>query len=294
MKKLILFSVFFIIAALSKAQTTIPLPYTQTPGVSYENEEKTFYSGAWATTVVTNVSEPTITMYEPSVDKKNGTAVVIAPGGGLFGLSINSEGRDVAQWLVSNGVTAFVLKYRLVPTGEDGSVEISELMMKDPAELMRRVGQVLPSSIQDGLSAVKYVREHAENFGIKPDRIGFMGFSAGGAVTMGVGYQYEKASRPDFLAPIYPWTTAMPVQTPREDAPPLFVVCATNDGVGLAPGSVDLYRSYLDKGLSCELHMYSTGNHGFGMKIQDKPTDKWIERFYEWAVVESIILPRKP
>ncbi|MEZ5070695.1 MAG: alpha/beta hydrolase [Bacteroidales bacterium] len=293
MKKLLSISALLWAIVLCNAQT-IPLNHTPTPGITYSTPERTFYSTPWATTVVTNVSEPTITVYEPSVDKRTGTAVVIAPGGGLYGLSINSEGRDVAQWLVAHGVTAFVLKYRLVPTGEDGTVEISQVMATDPAELMRRVGQVLPSSIEDGLTAVRYVREHAEEYGIDPHKIGFMGFSAGGAVTMGVGYRYEEASQPDFLVPIYPWTTALPVQEPRADAGPLFTVCASDDGVGLAPGTVELYSSYLKKEIPAELHMYSRGDHGFGMKVQDLPTDGWIERFYDWAVAEGIIVPRKP
>lgn len=278
----------------SSAQEVIPLKFEKNNSVTYTNEERRYYSGAWQTTVVTNVSEPTLTVFQPSEDKKNGTAVIIAPGGGLYGLSINSEGADVAQWLVARGVTAFVLKYRLVPSGEDGTTEISELMAKDPETLMKKVSEVLPYSVQDGLNAMSYVRKNAEKYGIEPDRIGFMGFSAGGAVTLGVGYEYDASNRPDFLVPVYPWTTAMPVQTPADNAPPVFIVCASNDGVGLAPGSVDLYRSYLDKGIPAELHMYSRGNHGFGMKVQGMPADTWIERFYDWAVVEEFITPRIP
>jgi len=118
-----------------------------------------------------------------------------------------------------------------------------------------------------------------------------MGFSAGGAVTLGVGYQCSTLDRPDFPAPFYPWTTAMPVQSPAKNAPPMFIVCATNDGLGLATGAVDRYRSYLDNGVSAELHMYSQGDHGFGMKVQGMPSDDWIARFYDWAVVEEIITP---
>jgi len=291
MKKLLLLPALVMIFSLSHAQEVIPLEFKVNEDVSYVNAERIYYSGAWQTTVVTNVSVPTLTVFQPSEDKRNGTAVIIAPGGGLYGLSINSEGVDVAQWLVAKGVTAFVLKYRLVPSGEDGTTEISELMGKDPAALMKKVGEVLPYSVQDGLNAVAFVRENAKKYGIEPDKIGFMGFSAGGAVTLGVGYQCNALNRPDFLAPIYPWTTAMPVQTPAENAPPMFIVCATNDGVGLAPGAVDLYRSYLNKGISAELHMYSKGDHGFGMKVQGLPSDGWIERFYDWAVAEKIITP---
>ena len=294
MKKSVLFLALAGIFYLNNAQQVISLTYEKNPGVTYENPEMKYYSEAWETTVVTNVSEPSLTVFQPSEDKRNGTAVIIAPGGGLYGLSINSEGRDVAQWLVAKGVTAFVLKYRLVPSGDDGASEIGELMASDPEALMRKVAEVLPYSVQDGLNAVAFVRENADQYGIEKDKIGFMGFSAGGAVTMGVGYGYEARNRPDFLVPVYPWTTAMPVQEPAENAPPVLIVCASNDGVGLAPGAVDLYQSYLDKGLTAELHMYSRGNHGFGMKVQGMPSDRWIERFYEWALVEELISPRIP
>ncbi len=275
-------------------QEVILLPYDKNPAVVYQNAERKYYSEAWQTTAVTNVSEPTLTVFQPSEDKRNGTAVIIAPGGGLYALSINSEGNDVAQWLVSRGVTAFVLKYRLVPSGEDGTTEISELMASDPDALMNKVGEVLPYSVKDGLNAVAYVRENAEKYGIERNKIGFMGFSAGGAVTLGVGYQYNASSRPDFLVPVYAWTTAMPVEEPADNAPPAFIVCATNDGLGLARGSLEIYHSYLDKGIPAELHMYSMGDHGFGMRVQGLPSDRWIERFYEWGVAEDLITPRIP
>ena len=188
MKKLTVFLVLLHASLLIFAQQVLPLKFDRIQGVSYPNKEKQFYSNQWGTTVVTNVSIPTITVFEPSADKKNGTAVIIAPGGGLYGLSINSEGIDVTNWLVAKGVTAFVLKYRLVPTGADGTAEIDEEFSKDPQKAMAKVHQVLPYSIQDGLDAVSYVRENAGKYGIEPDKIGFMGFSAGGAVSLMDGY----------------------------------------------------------------------------------------------------------
>jgi acetyl esterase/lipase len=289
MKKTLLLLMMTGVIFSGRAQEVVPLKVEKIPGVIYKKAERKYYSEAWETTVVTNVSEPTLTVFQPSEDKRNGTAVIIAPGGGLYALSINSEGVDVAQWLVARGVTAFVLKYRLVPSGEDGTTELSDLMENDPETLMKKVGEVLPYSLQDGLHAIAYVREHAEKYGIAKDKIGFMGFSAGGAVTMGVGYTYQTTDRPDFLVPVYPWTTAMPVQPPLEDAPPVFIVCATNDGLGLARGAVELYQSYLDRGIPAELHMYARGDHGFGMRVQGLPSDRWIKRFYEWAVAEGFI-----
>ena len=276
----------------ANAQQVIPLPEINIKGVKYTGEERQVYSEAWSTTAVSNVSQPTLTVYEPSADKRNGTAVVIAPGGGLYALSINSEGRDVAQWLAARGVTAFVLRYHLVPTAKDGTVQIGEEWGQDYQKVLDKVAQVLPTSVQDGLNAIDYIRENAATYGVDPQKIGFMGFSAGGAVTMGVGYDYNEKNRPDFLVPVYPWTDAQMVRTPPTDAPPMLIICATNDGLGLAKGAIELYNSYLDQQLNVALHMYSKGDHGFGMKVQGLPSDQWIERFYEWGVAEKLITPR--
>ena len=148
---------------------------------------------------------------------------------------------------------------------------------------MERVGPLLPYSIEDGLQAISYVRERAAQFEIDPDKIGFMGFSAGGAVTMGVGYHGKDQSKANFLVPVYVWTSAYPVKKAPEAAQPMLVICATDDPLGLAGGSVDLYRAWLEAGASVSLHMYSKGGHGFGMKTQNLPSDSWIMRFHEWA-----------
>ncbi|MEM9329278.1 MAG: alpha/beta hydrolase, partial [Bacteroidota bacterium] len=282
----LVFMAFTAIASTGNAQEIVSLPFEEVKGVTYTTPERQFMSPAWQTTAVTNVSEPTLMVYRPTADKRNGTSLIVAPGGGLFGLSINSEGIDVANWLVTKGVTVFVLKYRLVPTGEDGTQELNGIAGD---ELMRRVEQVMPYSVQDGLNAVAHVRENAEQYGIDPNKIGFMGFSAGGAVTMGVAYEYNPANRPNYLVPVYAWTGVMPVQTPPDDAPPMLLICSTDDPLGLAGGSIDIYRSYLDNGHNAALHMYSQGGHGFGMRVQGLPSDRWIERFYEWAIVEQII-----
>jgi len=293
MKKLILLLAIFNYSFFCAAQKTVSLPFEKNKEVVYKNKEKQYYSPIWAKQVVTNVAEPELMVYEPSEDKKTGSAVIIAPGGGLYGLSINSEGVDVANWLVSKGVTAFVLKYRLVPTGEDGIAEITQLGGSNPELLFKNVKQVMPNSIHDGLNAVEHVRTNAKQYGIQPDKIGLMGFSAGGAVTMGVAYHCEAKNKPDFLVPVYPWTTAMPIQAPKDDAPPMLIICATDDGLGLAAGSIELYNSWYQKKLNVALHMYSKGDHGFGMVTKGFPSDDWIERFYEWAVVEKFISGEK-
>ncbi len=286
MRNMLLILYCFGLSLHGLSQEVIPLPFDKPSEVRWEGDSKAYYSAIWDTRVVTNVSVPTMQAFLP--ENPNGTAVIIAPGGGLYALSIHSEGNDVAQWLNGKGIAAFVLQYRLVPSGEDGVREISELGANNPAGLMENVAAVLPYSIADGLQAIRYVREHAAELGIDPGKIGIMGFSAGGAVTMGVAYKYEAGTRPNFLVPVYPWTTAMPVKEAPKDAPPMLVVCATDDPLQLAAGSVALYNSWLEAGKAVGLHMYARGGHGFGMKQQGLPADHWIDRFYEWALAEGI------
>ena len=281
MKKII-FIICIISVNLIAAQQVIEIPYEKAPSITWENDEKQYYSDIWDNEVVTNVSVPTMSVYRP--ENPNGTAVIVAPGGGLYALSIESEGTAVAEWLRKKGITAFVLKYRLVPTGDDGVKEITDEASNRPERIGERVAPVMPFSVADGLSAVAYVRENAAEFAVNPDKIGFMGFSAGGAVTMGVAYNYKDADRPNFIVPVYPWTSAYPVQDAPKDAPALFIVCATDDPLGLAKGSIELYSSWLEADETPALHMYAKGGHGFGMKPQDLPSDDWIQRFYDWSV----------
>ena len=113
-----------MLAGPALAQKVVRLYSGDPPGSQKsENKEKQYFSTIWNTEVVTNVSQPSLTVYAPEASVANGTAVVICPGGGFFALSINSEGIDAAKWLAARGVTAFVLRYRLVPTGEDGVKE---------------------------------------------------------------------------------------------------------------------------------------------------------------------------
>ncbi|GGG49442.1 hypothetical protein GCM10011414_19060 [Croceivirga lutea] len=291
MKKQLL-GLFLLFSLVISAQEIVNLPEEHTGEVFWSNPEKEYMSTIWQTEVVTNVSKPTMEVFRPSEENNTGTAVIIAPGGGLYALSIESEGNMVAKWLTDKGITAFVLKYHLVPTGEDGVADISRLSQENPQKIGEEVAKVIPYSIQDGLNAIKHVRQNAEKYMVNPDKIGFMGFSAGGAVTMGVGYNYTTESRPDFLVPVYFWTDAMPVQKPKDDMPPMVIICATDDPLGLAIGSVDLYTSMLQAKKPVALHMYAKGGHGFGMRKQGLPSDSWIERFYEWSVAEGIVTPK--
>ena len=288
MKKYILFIFILPCFLLTTAQEKINLPFQNPENNKWTGGEKQYFSKIWETEVITNVSVPTITIYKADPKLNTGTSVIIAPGGALYALSIESEGIQVAKWLAKKGINAFVLKYRLVPTGEDGVAEISELSQKNPEKVGDEVAKVIPYSIADGLEAINYVRLNAEQLSVDPNKIGFMGFSAGGAVTMGVAYGYSKENRPDFLVPVYAWTDAVPVQIPKTDAPPMIIICASDDPLGLAKGSIQLYNSWQDANLNVALHMYSKGGHGFGMRKQGLPSDSWIERFYDWSVIEGL------
>lgn len=293
MKNTIVICMALSFTAFGIAQNIITLPNKGGEAILWDGPEKEFYSQIWQTQVVTNVSKPTMEVFMPSDKINTGTAVIVAPGGGLYAHSINSEGNDVGKWLSEKGITAFVLKYRLVPTGKDGVAEITGLSTTNPQKIVEEVAKVLPLSIEDGLNAIAHVRSNAANYSINPSKIGFMGFSAGGAVTMGVGYNYSKENRPNFLVPVYAWTDVITVKEPKDDVPPTLLICATDDPLGLAKGSIELYESLRKSGKSVALHMYSKGGHGFGMKKQGLPSDNWIERFYEWSITEGITEPKK-
>lgn len=268
------------------SQKLVDLPFQTYPNVVWHTPENEYYSDIWQTEVITNVSVPRLEVYE--AEKPNGTSVIVAPGGGLYALSINSEGRDVAKWLNKKGITAFVLKYRLIPTGVDGVQDSTADGQKKPSRIGERVVPVLPLSVADGLAAITYVRSNAESMQLDPNKIGFMGFSAGGAVTMGVSFNYSEANRPNFIVPVYPWMTVVGDYEVPQDAPPMVVICASDDPLGLARPSTDLYTAWLINGKNAGLHMYSKGGHGFGMKTQNLASDHWISQFHQWALTEGL------
>lgn len=269
------------------AQDIIPLYAGTAPGSTQENyPEKEYFSKNWNTEVVANVTKPTLTVFRPAPELKNGTAVVICPGGGFMALSINSEGNDVAKYLAAKGVTAFVLKYRLAHTGEDATQEFAALYA-DRQKFREILDKVVPLSIADGLAAVTYVRQHATDWGVSPDRVGIIGFSAGGTVSAGVALGYAPDGRPAFAALIYAAGGRFKDSPVPVDAPPVFVAAATDDNLGLAPDSVALYEKWTSAHKPAELHMYAKGGHGFGMRKQNLPTDRWIDRFSDWLELQG-------
>jgi acetyl esterase/lipase len=284
----ILFLAAFL-ATLAAGQDVIPLYPATPPGSTQENyPEKEFFSKIWNTQVVANVTRPSLTVFKPSPELRNGTALVICPGGGFMALSITSEGTDVAKYVAARGVTAFVLKYRIAHTGEDATQEFTALI-EDRHKFERTVRKVIPLAVSDGLAAVTYVRQHASEWGVSPDRVGIIGFSAGGRVTSGVAFNYRPEGRPAFVAPIYAGPGISKDVPVPADAPPMFVAAATNDQLGLAPESVSLYDRWTGAHKSAELHLYAKGGHGFGMRKQGLPTDHWIDRFADWLELQGLL-----
>jgi acetyl esterase/lipase len=229
---------------------------------------------------VTNVTEPTITIYK--AEKPNGTAVIVAPGGGYHILAIEHEGTQVCEYLNTLGVTCALLKYRVPARSKD-----------DPSK----------EPLQDAQRALGLMRHHAAEWGIKPDRVGFLGFSAGGHLTVMATlhandrtYPTDPAldvedATPNFSVPVYPAYLVTKEDTfnlkpeikVTEKSPPMCLVHAGDDkGVTSSSGSALLYLEYKKLNLPAELHIYAKGGHGFGMRKSGLPTADWLVRVGEW------------
>lgn len=278
---------YMVFSVAFAQQKVIPLYAGDVPGSETWNwDEAMNDNNSWKTKVMYNVSKPTLTMFAPEEGKANGTSVVICPGGAFRALSIDSEGYDVAKWLTKKGVTCFVLKYRLVrsktldPVAEMGV----NWGTKDFEDESRKV---IPLCIADGRASIAYIRKHADALKLDPNRIGIMGFSAGGTIAAATAYDFSSENKPAFIAPIYPFFPIEMHGKMDKDAPPAFISAATDDGLNLAPHSTALYEQWISAKKSAELHIYAKGGHGFGMKVQNLPSDKWIERFSEWLQVNG-------
>lgn len=240
--------------------------------------------------LVRNVTQPSLTVFLPPPEINTGTSVIVCPGGALHVLAIDQEGYDVARWLNAKGIAAFVLKYRLLETPED-DIESEAYMQKIIAsdDTMRAFSsQVQPIILQDAQQAIRIVREQAVKWNLEPDRVGIMGFSAGGFVTASLALEHDARTRPNFAAPIY---AAVWEDVVAPENAPLFLALASNDEFGelMISSSLKLYRAWQKAGFYAELHAYSSGGHGFGMKTQGLPSDAWIERFYDWLKVQGFV-----
>jgi acetyl esterase/lipase len=218
--------------------------------------------------IVSDVVKPVLLHYPPEKGKAVGTAMIVAPGGGFRALMMSYEGEDVARRLNAMGIDAFVLKYRLVHTGPGAPA----------AEDVRNL------AADDGRRAVKLVREKAGEFGYKPDRVGMIGYSAGGLVTYEALFGPAE-TRPDFAALIY---GAGAAKDPPSPAPPLFLAVAADDGLAVGR-TLDLFTAYRKgKGLA-ELHVFQMGAHGFVNK--GGGADHYLDRLEEWLAANKLLAP---
>lgn len=250
------------------------------PGVAPGSEEWTHKERTAENTplgtVVFNVVTPTLTAYLPERSKATGTGVIIAPGGAFVALAIDLEGNEVARWLQEKGIAAFVLKYRLLEKRGEGI----------PAMNMDDVGQY---GIADGIQALKVVRQHAAEWGLSPNRVGFMGFSAGAMVTSGTLLQKEAAARPSFAAMIYGGPFGLMPAIPTK-LPPMFLAWAQDDTQAREP-IVKFYDALVSAGHKPEVHIFSAGGHGFGLRKQGTSSDHWIDAFYYWLEAQGLTRP---
>lgn len=297
MRKSSFLKIFFIALTFNNlyAQKVIQLYDSKPTGSeTWTWNEAVSTKNMFNTEVVYNVSKPTLTAYLPDPLLATGTAIIIAPGGAFHTLSINSEGIDVAKYLNSKGIAAFVLKYRVVHSLTDDPVKEILGKMADFKKLDEENAPVVPLAMADGIAAVQYVRDHAKEMDITPDKIGFMGFSAGGTLTMSVVYNATDANRPNFVAPIYAYEPAVIGSTIPSQKTPIFVAVAGDDQLGLMPNSISIYKKWFDAKQPAELHVYEKGGHGFGMRKQNIPTDTWYERFGEWLKMQGYLKKLHP
>jgi acetyl esterase/lipase len=289
MKGICLCSALLLAFGLHAQQKVIPLYPGAVPGSENWNwDEAVNDSNAFGTKVVYNVSRPSLTVFLPDPTKANGMAIVICPGGGFVVLSINREGFDEASWLAQRGVTVFVLKYRLIHSLTNDPVKEMLANQRNP-EWEQKVNALIPLCVADGRAAVAYVRQHAAEYRISPNRIGILGFSAGGTVAGSSAYQYTSENKPDFVGLLYPYLPPSLQSEIRSDAPPLFLCAASDDQLGLAPHSVDLYTKWTGSKHSAEMHLYAHGGHGFGSRVQHLPVDGWIDRYGDWLDAQGLM-----
>ncbi|GAB5450957.1 MAG: hypothetical protein Hals2KO_12850 [Halioglobus sp.] len=239
--------------------------------------------------VVRNVVAPSITPYLADAEKNSGVAVIVAPGGGFKFLSIDTEGNDVARWLREKGVNAFVLKYRT----DESFDNLTLFKLQIGWEILMAVlggsdgypklpdSPVRELAIEDGMAAVRMVRERASEWGIDQNQVGILGFSAGGTVSTGTAMRGSGTSRPNFAASVYgdPDATGVP-----GNAPPLLLVATEDDPLIPVALATSLHEAWQTAGFDSSLILYPDGGHGFGMQQKGASSDIWIDDFYDWLV----------
>jgi len=230
---------------------------------------------------VWSIHNPSLTPYLPPKEKANGTAMLVIPGGGHRNLAITHEGYNVAEWLSERGIAAFVLKHRLArETNSTYKIEVE--------------------SLADTARAMRLIRARAEAWNIDPKRVGAIGFSAGGELVNLVCERFDDGKadasdpverqpcRPNFQALIYPGRSS-DIQ-PANGFPPVFLACSYTDRKDISEGLAETYLRFKRAGVPAELHIYTSGGHGFGLRATNKkPVGAWAMRFEEWMADSGFV-----
>ena len=267
------------------APAALPLWPHGAPGSEARvNEPEKVDANGKGTNNVSNVHNPSITPYLPAKGA-TGIAVIIAPGGGHSKLCLGHEGGALAEWFRDHGVAAFVLKYRLAR--EPGSTYT-----------------IQEHAMADARRAIRTVRSRAAEWGIDPQKIGIMGFSAGGELAAFAAMENDPgkadaedvieraSSRPDFQALIYPGTSDL--FSAKKGMPPVFIACGFDDRKDISEGMATLYLKYKAAGVKAELHIFSGVGHGFGYRPdRTNAAGKWPERFMDWMEESGFIEPKE-
>ncbi|WP_339647918.1 alpha/beta hydrolase [uncultured Salegentibacter sp.] len=298
-----IWSILFLVAASGMAQdgTIYPLETPQEPnaipletgGVENQPASETWFR-QWGDPMARNITKATLTPFLPDPEKANGTTVIVAPGGGFRWLSLGNEGWEVAEALAEQGITAFVLKYRLHPTPESlddfrASMERpatppAESSDDEPETRPERPRSNLSNQLEDAEAAYAMIVERAEEWGVDTSNIGMMGFSAGAGLTMHSTLN-SKTMDLAFIAPIYGGLNEVEVP---EDAPPMFNVIAADDF--LFYGEFGLIEAWHKAGKPVEFHLYQNGGHGFGLGNPDRTSNRWFDAFIHWLKVNKFLV----
>ena len=296
----------FLVTVARAQATEIRLWPGKAPGSESWSIPETVTKSPSGDRTVSNVSDPTLTVFVPDRSLATGAAVVIAPGGALRLLALDNEGVKVAEWLNGKGIAAFVLKYRTLQAapgaqGTPGSrgargnaitppaAPRQELEIRNananPAPDDAALTEVLQMGIADAQQALRLVRRNAETWHVDPQRVGIMGFSAGGGVAVGTALGERTNASPDFLVSVY-GPSLMDVHVPAQ-APPLFIAVGSTH-FNVTNGCLALFAAWKAAGKPAEIHIYDQVSAGFGMSKRGLPVDGWIERFHEWLIARKL------
>jgi acetyl esterase/lipase len=287
--------------APARAQTEIRLWPNGAPGSERWSTAESVTSSPSGDRVITNVSDPSLTVFLPDPKIATGAAAVIAPGGALRVLGFDNEGVKVARWLNERGIAGFVLKYRTLqqdssaPRGPlpgmplPGTAPREELVIvnanANPAPGDVSLNEVLELAVADTQAAFELIRRHASDWRIDPARVGIIGFSAGGGVAVGTALAAKSGAAPDFLVSVY-GPSLQDVHVP-ERAPPLFIAVGSTH-FNVTNGCLALFAAWKAAGKPAEIHVYDGVSAGFGMTKRGQPVDGWTDRLYEWLVARKL------